>query len=121
MRDKLLAGVSASAIVLGAFAAQSARADDGFDLPFGDDWYVSIFGGGAFNENAHSNYISQIYEIRLIFATQIVIRVFASPTHEIPCRATPTRCSFSPISGRTSIWGSLPFTPAAAWERPFWV
>jgi opacity protein-like surface antigen len=64
MRVTLLATVSATAIALGAFAAQDARADEPFDDPYGD-WYISVFGGAAFNENTHSNYFNQVYEFRL--------------------------------------------------------
>ena len=56
MRKHLLTGVSAAAIILGAQSVP-AKAQD--------DWYVSLFGGGAFNEAAHSNYSDDLYEIRL--------------------------------------------------------
>ena len=56
MRKHLLTGVSAAAIILGAQSVP-AKAQD--------DWYISLFGGGAFNEAAHSNYFIDIYDIRL--------------------------------------------------------
>ena len=56
MRKHLLTGVSAAAIILGAQSVP-AKAQD--------DWYISLFGGGAFNEAAHANYFNDIYEIRL--------------------------------------------------------
>ncbi len=64
VRAKLLATVSATAIALGAVTVRDARADV-FEDAFGDNWYVSVFGGGAFTESAHSNYTGDIYEIRL--------------------------------------------------------
>lgn len=64
MKARLLSTVSAAAIALGALSAEGARADI-FEDAFGDNWYVSVFGGGAFNESAHSNYNRDIYDIRL--------------------------------------------------------
>ena len=64
MRAKLLATVSAAAIALGASSAGGARADI-FEDAFGDNWYVSVFGGGAFSESAHSSYSGDIYDMRL--------------------------------------------------------
>lgn len=64
VRGKLLATVSAAAIVLGAGSAR-ATDDDFFKAIFGDNWYISVFGGAALNETAHSNYFSNIYQIRV--------------------------------------------------------
>ena len=63
MKGKLLATVSATAIVLGAISGRDAVADV-FEDAFGENWYVSVFGGGAFTQNVHSHYFFDIYDIR---------------------------------------------------------
>ena len=64
MRSKLLATVSATAIILGAAASEQARAADLTDPILSDAWYVTLFGGGAFGFG-HSNVDNDIQEIDL--------------------------------------------------------
>ena len=50
--------VSAMALALGVTAGSAVQAEaDPLEKLFGDSWYVSVFGGGAFNERAKGSFL----------------------------------------------------------------
>ena len=63
-RNLLLSTASAAAIVLGVVAAAEPAKANGLDNVFGDNWYVTVFGGGAFSFG-HANYYGYVYDIQV--------------------------------------------------------